>query len=489
MNNKKHITELLVGLKIKAIIGDENVFVSKIYSDSRLVDQECLFVAVRGTTANGHYFTAIAIDKGANVIVCEEANEFIENVLYIIVENSAEALGIIASNFYDKPSEKLKLVGITGTNGKTTTATLLYELFYNLGYPCGLISTINICINGKKQTSTHTTPDAITLNKNLFQMVEACCEYCFMEVSSHAVSQFRIAGLSFCGAAFTNLTHDHLDYHKTFSAYLSAKKSFFDALPKNAFAIVNFDDKNGQVMLQNTSAKTYGYALKTRTDFFCTVLENSFSGMLLKFNEWEVCTQFTGNFNAYNLLLVYAISQLLNLDKQIALESLSKLKPVCGRFETLQSAGGVTAIVDYAHTPDALLNVLNTIEEINSLGGQIITVIGAGGNRDKSKRPIMAEIAVKKSSKVILTCDNPRMEDPEQIIEEMKTGIEIKDRRKMLAITDRKEAIRTAVMLASEGDIILIAGKGHETYQEVKGVRHHFDDKEIVLEMFNNQYN
>jgi UDP-N-acetylmuramoyl-L-alanyl-D-glutamate--2,6-diaminopimelate ligase len=444
-------------------------------------------VAVKGTTVDGHQFIQKAVDAGTGAIVCETLPETLQKeVSYIKVNNSAEALGHIASNFYDNPSEKLKLVGITGTNGKTTTVTLLYNLFEQLGYKTGLLSTILNKIHNKTISSTHTTPDAVALNELLHDMVEAGCDYAFMEVSSHAIHQHRIAGLKFSGGIFSNITHDHLDYHKTFKDYLLTKKKFFDDLPFEAFALVNIDDKNGRVMLQNTRAAKYTYSLKSMADFKAKILESQFDNMLLDIDGHQIYTLLVGEFNAYNLLAVYATAVLLDQDKQEVLTLLSTLKGADGRFEVLRSKNNITVIVDYAHTPDALENVLKTINKIRTTNEQLITVVGAGGDRDREKRPKMARIASRLSNRIILTSDNPRNEDPNEIIKEMQAGIEIIKKNATLSIADRREAIKTALMMAQPGDIILIAGKGHENYQEINGVKHHFDDKEVVMEIFQN---
>jgi len=478
----KKIIDILGGLQIQQIIGSDSVKISEIHFDSRKVIENSLFVASKGTQTDGHNYISIAITKGAKAILCEQIPEqILETITYIKVENASHALGIIASNFYENPSSKLKLVGITGTNGKTTTATLLYRLFSSLGYKSGLFSTVAYFIDKIELEASHTTPDAIQLNHLLAQMVDQGCEYCFMEVSSHSVVQHRIAGLTFAGGIFSNITHDHLDFHKTFAEYIKAKKGFFDNLPKSAFALTNIDDKNGNVMLQNTAAKKSTYAISNFADFKARVLENHFEGMLLNIDGVDVYTHFIGGFNACNLLAVYSAAILLGVEKEIALTVLSGLLPVSGRFETI-NMNNVTAIVDYAHTPDALINVLQTINEIRGNEQNLITVVGAGGDRDKTKRPIMAKVSAKYSDKVILTSDNPRTEKPEQIIEEMYAGIENHEIKKVLKIADRREAIKTACLLARRGDIILIAGKGHETYQEINGVKNHFDDKEVVKE-------
>jgi UDP-N-acetylmuramoyl-L-alanyl-D-glutamate--2,6-diaminopimelate ligase len=446
-----------------------------------------LFVAVKGTRVDGHNFIDTAVNNGAGTVVCETIPEnYHKDITYVRVSNSAEALGHLASNFYDNPSEKLKLVGVTGTNGKTTTVTLLYNLFENLGYKTGLLSTIKNKIHNKTITSTHTTPDAVSLNKLLYKMVEEGCDYVFMEVSSHAIDQQRIAGIKFAGAVFTNITHDHLDYHKTFRDYINAKKRFFDNLPYDAFALVNVDDKNGKVMFQNTRALKYKYALKSMADFKAKVLENQFDSMLLEIDGDQLFTMLAGEFNAYNILAVYATAILLGQNKQEVLTALSSLKGAEGRFEIIRSKNNITAIVDYAHTPDALENVLKTIQKIRTGNEQIITVIGAGGDRDKEKRPEMANIASKNSTRLILTSDNPRSEDPNTIIDDMKKGVDIIKKNSTLTIVNREEAIRTAVLLAKPGDIILVAGKGHENYQEINGVKHHFDDKETIIKIFEN---
>lgn len=481
----KTVQDILKGVKVKKIEGTPDIRISGICFDSRKVADSCVFVATRGTVSDGHAFITMAIEKGAAAIICEEIPaELNQGVTYIIVENSSQALGEVCSNFYDRPSEKLNLVGVTGTNGKTTTATLLYHMFRKLGYKVGLISTVVYYIDKKEVAATHTTPDALQLNALMAQMVDAGCAYCFMEVSSHAIAQYRISGLSFKGGVFTNITHDHLDFHKTFDEYIKAKKLFFDKMPKSSFALVNADDRNGKVMLQNTSARKYTFALKSMTDFHCKIIESHFDGTLMQIDGKEVWTHFIGEFNAYNLLGVYATAVLLEQDKEQVLEILSTLSSVSGRFEYLRSKDGITAIVDYAHTPDALENVLKTINQIRTIDQHIITVVGAGGDRDKTKRPIMARVAVSLSDKVILTSDNPRSEDPTDILIDMARGLDTASVRQTLTITDRREAIKTAIALAKKGDIILVAGKGHENYQEIKGVKHHFDDKEVIREFF-----
>jgi UDP-N-acetylmuramoyl-L-alanyl-D-glutamate--2,6-diaminopimelate ligase len=482
----KKMTDILYGVSLKQVLGSTDLDVSSVCFDSRQAQTGALFIAVRGTLSDGHQFINNAIDQGVAAIVCEIFPERIrEGVSYFLVEDSAKALGFIASNYYDHPSSKLKLVGITGTNGKTTIATLLFQLFCDLGYKTGLLSTVQNQINGLVITSTHTTPDPIALNSLLNDMVESGCDYCFMEVSSHAVAQHRIVGLSFSGGIFSNLTHDHLDFHHTFDAYLKAKKRFFDTLQSNAFALTNIDDKNGMVMLQNTRAYKKTYGLKNIADFKAKIIENHFSGLLLNIENEEVWFKMVGSFNAYNLLAVYSAALLLEQDRTRVLTSLSRLSGAEGRFDFMVSEAGIIGIVDYAHTPDAVQNVLTTIQDIRKGTEQVITVIGCGGDRDKSKRPLMAQVACDWSTKVVLTSDNPRSEAPEQIIKEMLTGVMPHNKKKTLSITDRKEAIRTACHLAKPGDIILVAGKGHEKYQETAGVKLPFDDKKILTELLN----
>ena len=463
-----------------------DIDVTGIHSDSRKIQAGYLFVAVQGTQSDGHDYIENAVENGAKVIVCQKLPEIIHSeITYIQVNDSAKALGEIASLWSSEPSSKLYLTGITGTNGKTTIATLLYSLFRKLGYRVGLISTVCNYINDKAIPTTHTTPDAIELNNLLAQMVAEGCDYAFMEVSSHAVDQKRIAGLQFKGGVFTNLTRDHLDYHETFEAYRDAKKGFFDILPSDAFALTNKDDKNGMFMLQNTKASKCAYSFQTLSDFKGKILESHFNGTLMTINNTEILTQFVGKFNAYNLLAVYGAAVSLGQNPDEIMVLLSTLQSVSGRFQTFHSPSGYTAIVDYAHTPDALTNVLNSIHEVLEGGGNIITVVGCGGNRDKGKRPIMAKEAVRLSNRVILTSDNPRFEEPDDIINDMVAGLNNIERKNAVCITDRKEAIRMACMLAKSGDVILIAGKGHEDYQEIKGVKNHFDDREIVQEMMN----
>ncbi len=478
------LKDILSGIDYEVVAGSIDAPVTKLQFDSRKVEKGDLFVATSGTHVDGHDFIPKALENGATVLVGEKFAELPAGVTAIKLENTAAKLGILAANFYGNPSENLRVVGVTGTNGKTTIATLLYELFTKLGYKVGLISTIKYFVGAEEFPATHTTPDALQIQALMAKMVEAGCEYCFMEVSSHAIDQDRIAGIAFDGGIFTNLTHDHLDYHKTFAEYLKAKKKFFDNLPASAFALTNADEKNGRVMQQNTKALKKAYGLKALADFKCKVLEKHMDGMLLTIDGQDVWTHFSGIFNAYNLMAVYASAILLGEEVDKVLPLVSELRPVAGRFEIIRSIDGKYAIVDYAHTPDALKNVLNGISEIRTGNEQVITVVGAGGDRDKTKRPIMAKEAVMQSDKVILTSDNPRTEVPEQIIADMEAGVEPHVRQKVLSIVNRKEAIRTACMLAAPGDIILVAGKGHEDYQEINGVKHHFDDKEVIAEFF-----
>lgn len=482
------LEEILKSVNVCRWAGDLNIEVTDIQMDSRLVKPGCLFVAVKGTQTDGHAYIGKAIAGGAAAIVCETLPEQTDDkVTYVQVSDSEDAVGKLATTFYGNPTEKLDLVGVTGTNGKTTIATLLYEMFRRFGYKVGLISTVCNYIDGEAIPTDHTTPDPITLNRLLGKMADEGCKYAFMEVSSHSVAQKRIGGLKFAGGIFTNLTRDHLDYHKTFENYLKAKKAFFDGLPKSAFALTNADDKNGLVMVQNTKAKVATYSLRTLCDFKGKVLEDGFEGMLLDINNREVNVQFIGRFNASNLLAVYGAACLLGKQPEEVLIALSILRPVSGRFDAIRSPKGYTAIVDYAHTPDALENVLNAIHEVLKGRGQVITVVGAGGNRDKGKRPLMAQESVKQSDKVVITSDNPRFEEPQDIINDMLAGLTKEDMRKVISIADRREAIRTACMLAQPGDVVLIAGKGHENYQEVKGVKRHFDDKEVVKDIFANE--
>lgn len=474
------IVELVKNVKIKRVINDCQLDIRSIQFDSRLVGENDLFVATRGTTVDGHAFIAKAIEQGAVAVVCEELPDVEEGVTYVLVEDSLEALGIMATNYYDNPSKKLTLVGVTGTNGKTTIATLLYKLTRALGNKVGLISTVCNYVDDTPIVSTHTTPDPLSLNSLLAQMVDAGCSYAFMEVSSHSVCQRRIAGLDFDGGIFTNLTRDHIDYHKTFDNYRDAKKRFFDELKPSAFALTNIDDKNGRVMLQNTRAKQLTYSCRTLADYNGKILEEGFDGMLLLMNQREVFVPLIGRFNVYNLLGIYGAAMAMGFDRDETLRILSMLTPVNGRFETIYSSKGWTAIVDYAHTPDALTNVLNTINDIRKEGTQLITVVGCGGNRDKGKRPMMAHEAVVGSTRLVLTSDNPRDEEPEDILNDMQAGLTAEELQRTLVIADRHEAIKVACMLAQSGDVILIAGKGHEDYQIIKGVKHHFDDKEEV---------
>ncbi len=480
------LKDLLYKVELIEIIGNVDVEINSVEFDSRKTQSGTLFVAQTGTQVDGHNFISKSIENGAAAIVCEKKPEEMNpEVTYVVVANSSIALGIIASNLYDNPTEKLKLIGITGTNGKTTTATLTYNVLESLGYAAVLISTIRILVHGSEYPSSHTTPDILALNKILSEAVEKGCEYAVMEVSSHGIHQNRIAGLNFAVGVFSNISHDHLDYHKTFSEYIKAKKKFFDELPKSASALTNLDDKNGVVMLQNSSAKRYSYALKTDADFKAKILENQFDGMLLLLDGKEFWTPLIGQFNAYNLLAVYSICSLLGIGQEEILTHLSKLKNVDGRFQTYKSKGGIVAIIDYAHTPDALENVLNTIQNIRTRNEKLITVVGCGGDRDKTKRPEMGRIAARMSDLAIFTSDNPRSEDPEEILKEIEAGVEAPFYSRTLKITDRKEAIKTAYKMAEKGDIILIAGKGHETYQEIKGVKHHFDDLETAQELSN----
>lgn len=481
----KTLKDILAGLHYELISGDPEISIGQLHFDSRKVRPGDAFIAMGGTHVDGHQFIPKALENGATVIISEKADMKAGPATLIRMSNTAEALGLLASGYYGHPSRNLKVVGVTGTNGKTTIATLLYRLFSQLGYKAGLISTIRYYVGSEEFPATHTTPDALYIQELMAKMVESGCEFCFMEASSHAIDQDRIKGIEFDGAIFTNLTHDHLDYHKTFAGYLKAKKKFFDELPASAFALTNADEKNGQVMLQNTRALKKSYALKSFADFKCKVLEKHMDGMLLNIDGQDVWTHFAGVFNAYNLMAVYGAAVLLGEPVEDILPVLSNLRPVEGRFEIIRSSEGIYAIVDYAHTPDALKNVLKGISEIRSGKEQVITVVGAGGDRDKTKRPEMAQEAVLQSDKVILTSDNPRTEIPEAIIQDMEAGIQTYQKSKVLSIVNRKEAIRTACMLAQAGDIILVAGKGHEDYQEINGVKYHFDDREVIRELFN----
>jgi UDP-N-acetylmuramoyl-L-alanyl-D-glutamate--2,6-diaminopimelate ligase len=480
----KQLKDILYKVGIEAVQGATDITISKIEFDSRKIELNDVFVAIRGTLSDGHDYIEKALSLGAMAVVCEEFPSVIVNgVTYVKVKDSNEALAFLAANYYDNPSENIKLVGVTGTNGKTTIASLLYQLFKKAGYKVGLLSTVKIMVDTEEFKATHTTPDSLTLNYYLDQMIQDGCEFCFMEVSSHGVHQKRTEALRFTGGVFTNLSHDHLDYHNTFAEYRDVKKSFFDSLSKDAFAITNIDDKNGLVMLQNTKAKKLSYALKSYADYKAQILENQLTGLLLKINDNEVWVKLIGSFNAYNLLAIYGVAVELGIKNDEALRLLSELESVSGRFQFIVSDSKITAIVDYAHTPDALENVLKTIEDIRTKNEQLITVVGCGGDRDKTKRPIMANIASSMSDKAIFTSDNPRTENPETIIEEMEKGVEPQNFKKTISILDRKQAIKTACQLANPNDIILIAGKGHETYQEINGVRHDFDDLQIVTEL------
>ncbi len=481
----KKLHDILNKVGVESINGNEDVVVSNVIFDSRDVSPGDVFVAVSGTRVDGHRFIDSAVRQGAVAVVCEILPQNINtDVVWVKVKTSAVALGQIAANFYGRPSEKLKLVGVTGTNGKTTIVTLLHELFISLGYETGMLSTIVNKVSQREIKTSHTTPDALSINRVLSEMVEAGCAYAFMEVSSHAIVQERVAGLQFAGALFTNITHDHLDYHKTFKKYIAAKKKFFDDLPQEAFALINADDRNARIMLQNTQAKKYSYAMKTMADFRGRLIEDEFSGLQMFLDDKEFYSPMVGTFNASNLLAVYATAVLLEQDKEEILRILSGLRGAEGRFEVLRSPDGIVCIVDYAHTPDALKNVLETIRTISSGNKQLITVVGAGGERDKTKRPKMAAIASVLSSRTILTSDNPRSENPEAILNDMKAGIDPVAMKNTLVITSRLEAIKTAYALADKGDIILVAGKGHEKYQEINGVRHPFDDKQVLTELF-----
>lgn len=476
---------ILQHVAVKDVIGSRQRSVSSLVFDSRKASAGTAFFAIRGAATDGHQFIEAVIAQGCDVVFSEEPISFPHSITVVVVESTKEALAIVANNFYDEPSKHIKLVGVTGTNGKTTTTTLLFNLYTGLGFHCGLLSTVVNKIGEREIPSTHTTPDPVSLNALLAEMVEDGCSHCFMEVSSHAIHQHRINDLHFAGAVFTNITHDHLDYHKTFAEYIRVKKAWFDHLDSKAFALTNVDDKNGMVMLQNTAARHFSYALKSPADFKVKVLENQFSGLVLQLNGVEVWTRLIGDFNAYNLLAVYAVSQLLGEDSTEVMTALSALESVEGRFDYVVSNSGVTAIVDYAHTPDALENVLKTIGNIRTGNEMVFTVVGCGGDRDREKRPKMAAIACELSNKVILTSDNPRSENPVAILTEMMTGVEGQHFKKTLSITDRLQAIKTAVSMAEKGDIILIAGKGHEKYQEINGVKHDFDDMQTVKDIFN----
>ena len=475
------LIDLLKTISNAQIIGNTDLEISGIQIDSRKIESGNLFMAMRGTATDGHAYIPAAVEKGAVAILCEEVPQHAPDATYIVVPDSEEATGRIATLYYGDPTSQIELVGVTGTNGKTTIATLLYQLFRRFGYKVGLISPVCNYVDANPIPTSHTTPDPITLNQLLGEMANSGCKYVFMEVSSHAVAQRRISGLKFAGGIFTNLTRDHLDYHKTVENYLKAKKRFFDDLPKSAFSLTNLDDKNGLVMTQNTHSSVHTYSLRSLADFKGKVLESHFEGMLLDFNNHELAVPFIGRFNASNLLAVFGAAVLLGKKEEDVLIALSTLHPVAGRFEAIRSKEGYTAIVDYAHTPDALVNVLNAIHDVLEGRGKVITVVGAGGNRDKGKRPIMAKEAVNQSDRVIITSDNPRFEEPQDIINDMMAGLDKEDLKKVLCIADRREAIRTACMLAQQGDVILVAGKGHENYQEIKGVKHHFDDKEEIM--------
>ncbi|MCF4102341.1 UDP-N-acetylmuramoyl-L-alanyl-D-glutamate--2,6-diaminopimelate ligase [Gillisia sp. M10.2A] len=482
----KILKDILYRVPMEAVVGSTSVTINAVEFDSRKVELNDAFVAIRGTISDGHEFIDKAVNQGAIAVICEAMPERIVNgVTYIQVENSKKALAFMAANFYENPSENLKLVGVTGTNGKTTIATLLYHLFTKAGFKVGLLSTVNIRIADQVFPATHTTPDSLMINSYLKKMNEEGVEYCFMEVSSHGIAQERTTALKFAGGIFTNLSHDHLDYHNTFAEYRDVKKSFFDHLPASAFALVNVDDKNGAVMLQNTKAKKYTYALKSYADYSAQILENQFGGLLLKLNGNEVWSKLIGNFNAYNIVAIYAAAELLGLETQESLRLISELNSVSGRFQYVVSKKKITAIVDYAHTPDALKNVLETINEIRTKNEELITVVGCGGDRDKTKRPIMGKIAAALSTKVVFTSDNPRTEDPEMILKDVEAGVEPQDFKKTMTVVNRMQAIKTACQLAEDNDIILIAGKGHETYQEVNGKRSDFDDFKIVTDFLN----
>ncbi len=483
------LEKILSGIDVISFSGKNKGEIENIVFDSRDVKKDSLFIAVKGTKTDGHDYINDAIRSGASAIICEILpDNYDKNICWILVPDSAKALGLASSNYYNKPSARLKLIGVTGTNGKTTIATLLYRVFTGLGYKCGLFSTVCNYIIDRELPATHTTPDPVQLNRLLSEMTETGCDYAFMEVSSHSAYQQRVAGLEFAGAVFTNLTHDHLDYHKTFANYLAAKKSWFDSLPEKAFALVNVDDRNSSVMLQNCKARPYTFSMRSMADYKCAIIEQSFEGMGLRIMGEEIWTRFIGDFNASNLLAVYAVSELLGASKKEVLTIMSNLGSVPGRLEVIKSPDGKTGIVDYAHTPDALINVIGTINKIRRNNVRLITVVGAGGDRDKSKRPKMASISAEGSTKLILTSDNPRTEDPERIIDDMENGLTPEYKEKTVRITDRREAIKTAVMLASPGDVILVAGKGHEPYQEINGIRHHFDDREELKKILLQKY-
>ncbi len=478
------LKDVLYKVAIEAVHGSTDVEIYAVHFDSRKIEKDNVFVAIKGTVSDGHEFIDKAISLGASVIICQDLpSNLLSQIVYVVVKDTNDALAHLANNYYDNPSSKLQLVGVTGTNGKTTIASLLYQLFKKAGYKVGLLSTVKILVDETEYKATHTTPDSLTINYFMNEMVLAGCEYCFMEVSSHGIHQKRTEALEFKGGVFTNLSHDHLDYHPTFAEYRDVKKSFFDHLPKSAFALTNIDDKNGAVMVQNTQAKKLSYALKTFADYKAVILENQLSGLQLKINEQEVWTRLIGNFNAYNLLAIYGVAVELGIEKIEALRLLSELESVSGRFQYIVSEGKITAVVDYAHTPDALENVLNTINDIRTKNEKLITIVGCGGDRDRTKRPVMAKIATELSDNVVITSDNPRTEDPQVIIDEMEAGISAENFKKYVSILDRKQAIKTACQMAETNDIIVIAGKGHETYQEINGIRHDFDDMKIVKEI------
>lgn len=479
------LSDLIRKISVISVLGDTSIEIFGVCIDSRQVKRGDVFVAMRGTSLDGHSYIDMAVTQGAAAIICENLPQSIaSSVTYVQVINSEGVVGEISTRFFNDPTSKLELVGVTGTNGKTTIATLLYDMFRLCGYKCGLVSTVCNYIDGEPIETEHTTPDAVTLNRLLGRMADEGCKYVFMECSSHAIAQKRIGGLRFAGAIFTNLTRDHLDYHITVDNYLKAKKKFFDDLGKEAFAITNLDDKNGLIMVQNTKAKVLTYSMRGISDYKGKLMESHFDGMLLEINKEEVFVRFIGRFNASNLLAVFGAARMLGIDQREALTKLSLLVPVSGRFESIRSRSGSLAIVDYAHTPDALVNVLTSIQEVMDGKGEIITVVGAGGNRDKGKRPLMAQESVRLSDRVIITSDNPRFEEPQDIVNDMLAGLTPKDMKKVLTIIDRREAIRTACLMAKQDDVILVAGKGHENYQDVKGVKHHFDDKEIIKDIF-----
>jgi len=482
----KNLKDILYGVSVNELYGSADVLINNLQINSQLVKPNAIFIAIKGQTVDGHQYIDAAIKKGAKVIICQDLPaQRVENVTYIVVEDTKSALADMASNFYDNPSKKLKLVGITGTNGKTTVATLLYDLFSKLGYKVGLLSTVKILVNQQEFKTDNTTPDSLTINRYLAQMVKQGVSFCFMEVSSHGIHQKRTKGLNFTGGIFTNLTQDHLDYHLTFNAYRDVKKAFFDNLPKTAFALINADDKNGEVMLQNCQAKTYRYSLNSLVDFKGKILENSLDGLLLQLNKNEIWVKLFGTFNAYNILAIYGTAMLLEVEEFDALKIISSLESVKGRFQFVLTESKISIIVDYAHTPDALKNVLSTLNTIRTGNEKLICVMGCGGDRDKDKRKKMGYIASKLSNLTIITSDNPRSENPEAIISQIELGVEPQDFKKILSITNREQAIKTASQLAQPGDIVLIAGKGHETYQEIKGVKHDFDDYKIALQLFN----